>query len=232
MPRAVVVTHVPVEGPYAIGDALERHGIEVATVLTGVDALPEEADDLAALVVMGGPQSAYSDDGFPTRTAELALLRSALGVGVPTLGVCLGAQLLAAAAGGAAVAGTAGTEIGWGPVRVLPDAASDPLFGDVGDELTVLHWHGDTVELPRRATLLASTDRYPNQAFRVAPRAWGLQFHLEVTVDAAAAFVTAFGGDTGIAEQAPRHLATLAPARDLVLDRFAAVVARRSEAPV
>jgi GMP synthase-like glutamine amidotransferase len=229
--RALVIQHVPVEGPYAIAEALERAGIEVDLRLAGTDPLPGPDDVLAhsALVVMGGPQDAHTDHDptgavFPTRDAEVALLRAAVGAGLPTLGVCLGAQLLAAAIGGRAVPGTAGREIGWSPVRFTADARSDTLFDGMPPELTVLHWHGDTVELPRRVLLLASSDRYPNQAFRVAPRAWGVQFHLEVTVDAVTGFVSAFDGEPAIAEQAPRNVAALAPHRTVVFDRFAALV--------
>ena len=149
--RAVVVQHVPFEGPYAIADALRRHDVTIDVRL-------------------------------------------------------------------------AGAEIGWGPVRLLPDAKADLLLRELDGELTVLHWHGDTVVLPREAELLASSDRYANQAFRVAPRAWGLQFHIEVTLAAVVGYVEAFGGDAAIAEQAPRHLAALETTRDEILDRFAALI--------
>jgi len=222
--RALVVQHVAIEGPYAIADALRRGDVTIDVRLAGSDPLPASIDGFDALVVMGGPMSAYDDHDFPTRRDELTLLASAVAAGVPTLGVCLGAQLLAAAVGGAAVPGEAGLEIGWGPVWLVPEAKDDPLLADLDGELTVLHWHGDTVVLPSDAVLLASSDRYANQAFRVAPRAWGLQFHVEVTLAAVVGYVEAFGGDTAIAEQAPRHLAALEHTRDEILDRFAALV--------
>lgn len=172
MTRALVVQHVAIEGPYAIADALRRGDVTIDVRLAGSDPLPASIDGFDALVVMGGPMSAYDDHDFPTRRDELTLLASAVAAGVPTLGVCLGAQLLAAAVGGAAVPGEAGLEIGWGPVWLVPEAKDDPLLADLDGELTVLHWHGDTVVLPSDAVLLASSDRYANQAFRVAPRAW------------------------------------------------------------
>nr|QIY76624.1 C26 family cysteine hydrolase domain-containing family [Streptomyces sp. RLB1-33] len=99
----LVVQHVAEEGPYEIGSFLGAAGLvlRVCRVWAG-DPLPEDLNGAEALVVLGGPMSAYSDDGFPTRTAELGLLRAALDAQVPVLGVCLGAQLLAVAAGGTA----------------------------------------------------------------------------------------------------------------------------------
>jgi GMP synthase-like glutamine amidotransferase/SAM-dependent methyltransferase len=215
-PRALVVQHLDVEGPYEIGAALERHGVDV--VRGGAGSL----DGFDALVVMGGPMSAHRDDGFPTRRAELTLLRTALERRVPVLGVCLGAQLLAEAAGGRALPGTAGPEVGWLPVQVV---AEDRLFAELPATFTPLQWHGDTVELPPRAELLASSERYPNQAFRVGEVAWGVQFHPEVDRTAVEAFVRAFDGDPTILEAADGALAALAPVRDALLDRWAALVA-------
>lgn len=229
----LVVEHVPGERPYAIGDALAAAGLGVRTyrAWAGGDRLPERLDGIDALVVMGGPAAAYSDDGFPTRAAELTLLRTALAAGVPVLGVCLGAQLLAVAAGGRAVQG-AGSQIGWGEVRTRAAAVRDPLFAGAPERLRVLHWHGDTMELPPGAALLASCDRYPVQAFRVGGSAWGLQFHLEADAATVDAFATAFPAEAatapGLRETAPAELGALAPHRDQVFGRFAALVAARA----
>ena len=132
------------------------------------------------IVVMGGPMSAYSDEGFPTRRRELELLADALVRGVPTLGVCLGAQLLALAAGGRALAGKVGPEVGWAPVEFTEHAKEDSLLAGLPRQIIVLHWHGDTFELPPHAVELAASPLYRGQAFRVGSQAWGFQFHLEV----------------------------------------------------
>ncbi|MEU2879830.1 type 1 glutamine amidotransferase, partial [Streptomyces sp. NPDC007070] len=244
-----VVEHVPQERPYAIGAELAAAGlpVRVCRVWAG-DAVPRTTDGMVALVVMGGPMSAYAElparggpsapgeppgpGDFPSRADELALLRAALEAEVPVLGVCLGAQLLAVAAGGVARPGS-GLQIGWGEVAMTEAAHDDPLFAAVPDRLRVLHWHGDTMDLPPGATLLASCDRYPVQAFRIGGSAWGVQFHLEVDGTAVEAFAGTFPEEAatapGLLESAPAELAALARHRDDVFERFAAFVAGRAE---
>lgn len=226
-----IVEHAPHEGPYAIGAALDAAGLPTRVCRTWAgDPVPETADDLVGLVVMGGAMAAYED--FPGRGAELTLLRAALAAEVPVLGVCLGAQLLAVAAGGAGRPGS-GAQIGWADVRMTAAAHTDALFAAVPERLRVLHWHGDTMDLPAGATLLASCDRYPVQAFRIGASAWGTQFHLEVDEAAVGAFADAFPQEAatapGLVESAPAELAALARHRDGVFERFAAFVAERAE---
>ena len=226
-----IVEHAPHEGPYAIGVALRAAGLPTRVCRTWAgDPVPETADDLVGLVVMGGAMAAYED--FPGRDAELALLRAALDAEIPVLGVCLGAQLLAVPAGGAGRPGD-GAQIGWADVRMTEAAHTDTLFAGVPERLRVLHWHGDTLELPAGATLLASGDRYPVQAFRIGGSAWGTQFHLEVDQTAVGAFADAFPEEAatapGLVESAPAELAVLARHRDGVFKRFAAFVAARAE---
>ena len=184
--------------------------------------------------------SATGDEGFPTRRAELDLLADALHRGLPTLGVCLGAQLLALAGGGAVYPGTAGPEIGWAPVALTEAAGDDLLLPGLPAELTVLHWHGDTFDPPPAADLLAVSPRYRNQAFRCGARAWGLQFHLEIDQAAVAAFVAAFGADALAAGTTPEAieadtdaaLTVLGPWRDQVFARFAELVAAHDRRPM
>jgi len=239
MPRCLIVQHVAPEGPYRIARALERAGVDgdVRRVFDG-DELPPDLEDHDGMVVMGGPMSAYSDDDFPSRRTELGLLGHALGSGRPTLGVCLGAQLLALAAGARVFAGGVEPEIGWGAVSLTPACDDDPLLAGVPTGVSVLHWHGDTFDIPAGAVHLARTDRFEAQAFRVGERAWGLQFHLEVDAGAVTAFLDAFGEDAlaggttpeAIEGGSPAALAALEDVRSLVLDRFAALVASRARA--
>lgn len=171
--------HVPHEGPASIADVLRGHGVELAVVR------PDEGDPLptvgavAGLVVMGGPMGAFDDDEHPWLAAERALIADCVERGVPVLGVCLGAQLLAGALGARVYRGPRG-EVGAGTVSLTEASRADAVFGGAVDPLPVVHWHHDTFDLPADAVLLGSSERYDHQAFRVGERAYGLQFHVEL----------------------------------------------------
>jgi GMP synthase-like glutamine amidotransferase len=234
MPVCLVVQHAEPERPYAIGEALAGADVEVVVfrVYAG-EPLPERIGDAHGLVIMGGPMSAAHDDGFPTRRQEMQLLAEAVELRLPTLGVCLGAQLLAGAIGGRVVPSPIGPEIGWAPVQLGSAATNDPLFSGLPRELTVLHWHGDTYELPPSATHLASSSSHREQAFRVGDMAWGLQFHIEVDEAAVEAFLEHFGDEAEAAgstvdtirSATQDALAALSPSRTQVLTRFSRLVA-------
>jgi GMP synthase-like glutamine amidotransferase len=231
-PVVAVIEHAAAEGPARIGAALAGRGVEVRHVRADLGEPMPALGDLAGLVVMGGLQDAFSDEGFPSRSAELGLLAAAVEAGTPVLGVCLGAQLLAEASGGKAKPGQ-GPEIGWGPVTLAEAAEHDPLLAGVARQLTVLHWHLDTYQPPPGAVRLASSPVYPEQAFRVGERAWGLQFHVEVDQETVEAFLASTpedarhmdGGGEALLARAPEVLALLAPVQDTVFGRFADLVA-------
>jgi GMP synthase-like glutamine amidotransferase len=152
------------------------------------DALPDDLDGYLALVVLGGDQSAYpsaaGEPGAAWFPALEGLLRKAVRHRVPTLGVCLGGQLLAAAHGGLVERSTSGPEIGPALVARRDTADHDPLFKYVPLIPDVIQWHRDEItELPLNAVLLAASTRYPHQAFRLGDRAWGVQFHIECDVE-------------------------------------------------
>jgi GMP synthase-like glutamine amidotransferase len=234
MPNCLVIQHVVPESAFAIETLLRGAGGEIDTrrVFAG-DAIPHDLTGIDGLVVLGGPMSARSDEGFSTRGAEIALLAEAIDAGIPTLGVCLGAQLLALAGGGLVASGAAGPEVGWHPVTLLASCDDDALFTGLPETLTVLHWHSDTFEIPSGAHLLMANTSYANQAFRVGEVAWGLQFHLEVTEEAVEGFLRAFstdaagapGGSDRIRTATSLALEELTAPRNLVLGRFAGLVA-------
>jgi GMP synthase-like glutamine amidotransferase len=183
--RTLVIENDPADDIRRLGDWLTGAGLALEVVRPHAgDPLPETLDGYAALVVMGGAQNAYpGPDGRPAEPwfpALEGLLRKAVRFEVPTLAVCLGAQLLAAAHGGLVEPGEAGPEIGPALVGKRDAADKDPLWAPVPMAPDVLQWHQDEIsELPLGAILLAASTRYPNQAFRVGSRAWGVQFHIE-----------------------------------------------------
>jgi GMP synthase-like glutamine amidotransferase len=117
---------------------------------------------------------------YPFLTEEVLLIEKMLAEEKPILGICLGAQLIAKALG-SRVFPNDHKEVGWHPISLTPAAATDPLFKKMPKEMNVLHWHGDTFNLPKNAVHLARSTRCENQAFRYGKNTYGLQFHLEVT---------------------------------------------------
>jgi GMP synthase-like glutamine amidotransferase len=182
---ALVVENDPSDDLRRLGEWFTEAGLELTVVRPHAgDPLPETLDDFLALVVLGGDQTAYpnaaGEPGAPWFPALEGLLRKAVRHHVPTLGVCLGGQLLATAHGGLVERSTSGPEIGPGLVARRDAADTDPLFKRVPLLPDVVQWHSDEItELPIGAVLLAASTRYPHQAFRLGDRAWGLQFHIE-----------------------------------------------------
>jgi GMP synthase-like glutamine amidotransferase len=177
----LLVQHVAFEGPGAIAQAIAEAGGALTVLrMDRGDLLPLPAvfAEVAGLVVMGGPMSVHDDLAWLAE--ERALLRRAVEAGLPVLGVCLGAQQLAAALGAPVLEGPA-PEYGVGEVHLTTAAISDPVLGPAPTPLPCVHWHGDTFGLPEGAVRLAGNAAYENQAFRFGDRAYGLQFHVEVT---------------------------------------------------
>jgi GMP synthase-like glutamine amidotransferase len=182
---ALVIENDPTDDLRRLGEWLTEAGLELTVLRPHAgDPLPDSLDDYLALIVLGGDQSAYpsasGEPGAPWFPAVEALLRKAVRYHVPTLGVCLGGQLLASAHGGLVERSTSGPEIGPGLIAKRDKADEDLLFRHVPLIPDVIQWHRDEItELPIGAVLLAASSRYPNQAFRLGDRAWGLQFHIE-----------------------------------------------------
>jgi GMP synthase (glutamine-hydrolysing) len=176
------LTHVAFEDLDSLQPVLEQRGFSVRLVDATNTPLPADLIESAnLLVVLGGPISVYEQDYYPFLVPELELIHKRLAHRRPTLGICLGAQLIAAALGARVYPGTAGSEIGWSPL--LPGLGPVPAWFRpiLQDAVQVLHWHGDTFDLPVGATHLASSELYQNQAFALEDFALGLQFHLEAT---------------------------------------------------
>ncbi|MEU5552783.1 MULTISPECIES: type 1 glutamine amidotransferase [unclassified Micromonospora] len=196
MATALVIENDPTDDARRLGEWLTEAGLELSVSRPHAgDPLPADLDGYAALVVLGGDQQAYPDpDGKPGASwlpAVEGLLRKAVRHRVPTLGVCLGAQLLATAHAGTVERSRSGPEVGPAVVGRRDAAENDPLFRYVPLIPDVLQWHTDEItELPAGATLLAASTRFPHQAFRLGDRAWGLQFHIECDADMIAEWAT------------------------------------------
>ena len=178
---AVAIRHVPFEDLGILEGLLAARGFTIAYCEAGVDdvaAVHPVAPDL--LVVLGGPIGAYEETAYPFVLDEVRLLERRLAAGRPTLGICLGAQLMARALGARVYPGGR-KEIGWGPLTLTEAGRLSPLRFLAPEDTAVLHWHGDTFDLPAGATLLASTEPYERQAFAWGGHGLALQFHCEVT---------------------------------------------------
>jgi GMP synthase (glutamine-hydrolysing) len=191
--RVLVLQHIACEPPGAYEDVLLERGTTLTRVELDEGGQLPALDGFDAIVAMGGPMSVNDEAGHPWLTEEKRLIRRATERGVPYWGACLGVQLLASALGARVYAGPA-PEVGILPVRLTDEGRADPVLGALPPEFATLQWHGDTFELPAGATLLAGSKPYPNQAFRFQ-RAYGVQFHLEVSVPMAEAWaeVPAYG---------------------------------------
>lgn len=181
MKTACVIRHVAFEDLDGFAPLLNERGYSAVYHEAGrhdLSALDAHAPDL--VVVLGGPIGAYDDDAYPFLRHELRLLERRLAAGRPTLGICLGAQLMARALGATVYPGPR-KEMGWMPLT-LTEAGRASCLRFLAPEITpVLHWHGDTFDLPPGAVRLASTEICPNQAFLHGTNALALQFHPEVT---------------------------------------------------
>ena len=154
----------------------ESDGFEIETKHVKKDSIPQEVDNYAAIVILGGYMSVYQN--LPFLEEQQKLIRNANYHQVPLLGICLGSQLIAQALGGRVYKGQR-KEIGWFEVKVNNEGRNDIFKGITNERIKVFQWHGDTYELPKSAILLASSNLYP-QAFKVGTSI-GILFHLEVT---------------------------------------------------
>lgn len=181
--RALVLSHVPFEDLGSLEPVLVQRGFAIQSVDAATAQFPlAQTDEADLVVVLGGPIGVYDADAYPFLAGEIECIRQRLKDDRPMLGICLGAQLMAAALGARVYPGPRGAEIGWAPITF--SGSGDPpqwLAPLVADGLTVFHWHGDTFDLPAGAESLARSERYEQQAFTVGQHSLALQFHPEVT---------------------------------------------------
>lgn len=167
------------------------------------EPVPNSLQGWDGLIILGGPLAAYETGKYAFLEDELDLIRTAIAVDFPMLGICLGSQLIAAATGARVFDGNR-REVGWGEVALSADAATDTLFSGLPSPLPVFQLHGDTFDLPSAAISMAGNNIYPNQAFRLGQKIYGLQFHVEMTPDLATRWVRIYDSyisETGIAPE-------------------------------
>jgi len=180
MAKVLVFQHVPAE-PLGTLDPMLRdrgHRIRYINFHRHPDAVPD-VSRYDALIVLGGPQMPDEGDRYPHLRVEMRCIEQALARGMPLLGICLGAQLLAYTLGSGVRALDRG-EIGWYELSPTQQAPADPLFCALFEPHPVFQWHGYTFDLPAGAVHLARTETCENQAFRYGLNAYGMQFHLEL----------------------------------------------------
>lgn len=178
--KLICLQHVAFEDPAWIGHWAEKNGMELEIVALFQGQPLPRPEEFDGLVIMGGPMGANDDQRFPWMPPEKQFIANVVQSAKPTLGICLGAQLIAASLG-ADVYPNPKKEIGWFPLENVPGADQSDLGALLSRRFTALHWHGDTFDLPRGAVHLARSQACENQAFAYKETVLGLQFHLEAT---------------------------------------------------
>jgi len=234
----LILRHVPHESAGTLENALAKADVEFQYLdLFHEDPCSFNCRQFLGLIVLGGPMNVDEVQKHPFLGDDIRWIRQTIEAGIPLLGICLGAQLLAKAFG-ARVYAEEIKEIGWYPLELTIAAAEDRLFAGCGPKLTVFQWHGDTFDLPPGAVHLAQSPLYRNQAFRIGPSAYGLQFHIEMTSEMIEDWLTESCNCGELAsldyidaklirQKTPRALPGLRTLADKVLGRFAGLCRER-----
>jgi len=187
----LIIKNIQTEGPGTIEEFLRKEDIPFHIIELGSGQIPPPLDAYNTLVMLGGPMGVYDMETYPHLMTGSRIIREAINRDLQVLGICLGSQMIAYCLGADVYPGPE-KEIGWYHIELTGDGLKDPLMrklaihpgvGDFWRKFMVFHWHGDTFELPPGATLLASSARYKNQAFKFGNNIYGFQFHVEVTKD-------------------------------------------------
>jgi GMP synthase (glutamine-hydrolysing) len=193
--RALAIVHQPDAGPGVFAEEMRDRGVDLDEWTLSVRGTgpPREIVEYDAVLTFGGAMDADQEDRHPWLRFEKDFLAAMLDDGMPVLAVCLGCQLLAEAAGGTARRATE-PEIGWLEVEITEEGTDDPVIGPMAPRFTAFQWHSYEAVPPEGASILA---RSPvcSQAYRVGERAWGIQFHAEVTAADAGKWIDDFRSD-------------------------------------
>ena len=235
MASVLVFQHVATEGLGIIDKALKQKRVaaDFIKIFKG-ERIPNNIHGYDGLIVLGGPMGVYEEDIYPFIKDAVLLIKSALKNDVPILGICLGSQLLAKAAGADVYKGKK-KEIGWYKVQLTDEGKRDGLFIGLPDEFTVFQWHGDTFDMGADlksdpSSCLASSELFPHQIIKVGKNAYGLQFHLEVTEEMIREWIDVNGKELAsvqsyinpqeILKATPRYIETIHTYGETVFSRF------------
>ena len=210
---------------------LRSEEYSISKIHASKDPIPKSANEFSAIIILGGPMSVY--DGIKYLDEEQGLIRDAIQREIPTLGICLGSQLIASAIGGTVHKGLK-KEIGWYSVSPTKKGLSSLFKGLNKTHFRVFQWHGDTYALPPKTEILAYSNLYP-QAFRFGT-AYGLQFHLEVTTDMIRSWLKEYNKEITeeklrTVEILPRNdndMRKLASRCEIVWSNFSRIISRES----
>lgn len=196
--KILIVKHISNEGPGLVRTYFEDQGwpMEIIDFSNG-DVLPGSLDDIAAVVILGGPMNVYEEEKYPFLKKEDDFISRLIIEDIPFLGICLGAQLLAKACQGRVLKANT-REIGWHTVNLTKEGRQDTLFYGLPVSLSVFQWHEDTFEVPAGGTLLVRGKSCRNQAFKVGSYAYGLQFHIEATSEMVSEWIKGQGEKTDV----------------------------------
>lgn len=217
-PWVLAIRHVAFEDLGSFAPVLRARGFRIAYRDAGQhDFAKIDALDPDLVAVLGGPIGAYEDDVYPFLREELRIIEARLAAKKPVIGICLGAQLMARVLGARVYPGP-WKELGWGPLTLTPEGARSCVKHLAPEKTRVLHWHGDTFDLPKGAVRLASNEVCVNQAFAAGPRALALQFHAEATRQGLERWLIGHTGElaaagvgvTALREETAREAPTLA----------------------
>ena len=185
MKPILFLLNMPIEGPGTIKTFLEERNISftIRDLYNG-QPIPSDLSSFGALVVLGGPMNVDEEEKYPFLREEKRFIREGVTRNIPILGICLGAQLLAASVG-ACVRKNEHSEIGWMSVDLTEEGKKSTIFKGVSSPVSIFQWHGDAFEIPPNAKHLAYSSLCRNQAFGIDERFFGLQFHIEVNAEIA-----------------------------------------------
>lgn len=211
---AWVIRHLAFEDLGSFSGVFTANGITVRYLEAGVDSFAalEQAAENDLLIVLGGPLGAYETAGYPWLNDEIATIGDWLRQGRPALGICLGAQLMAVALGARVYPGHS-KEIGWSGLQLSEAGEASQVRHLAGSETHMLHWHGDTFDLPEDASLLASSAMYPNQVYQWGRKALAFQCHPEFDSNRVEQWLIGHAGElnsagidlTGLRRQSATH---------------------------